>query len=292
MERLSRDRARVIVPRLRDTVMSQQCGLFMATEKTSYVYCLMAADGTAFKIGSSLNTTERVAAIGEEFDYQASFQVEVETRRTAYRLEHLLHFMFRSHRFQRGGGDGYTEWFRAEAFSEVRSFLLEQKPKLGCSLPIKVSPKPKHTRTAGTAEREHRCIDGGQLRIADISSLEARSLQQLFKTMKWLHTNNIELSIDNPPAEYSPKSYGKAALTVFAALADCEQVWAHEKTNPRLSTNRPRGRSGGRPGISPETLAALKVLAADPNRTPVQICKVLAISRATFYKYASQVRAD
>lgn len=53
-----------------------------------------------------------------------------------------------------------------------------------------------------------------------------------------------------------------------------------------LAAARARGRSGGRPGITPEKKAALEALASDPEKRPGEICKALGISRATFYKYA------
>ena len=79
---------------------------------------------------------------------------------------------------------------------------------------------------------------------------------------------------------------GRLVFHVFAALAEFERNITRERTLAGLAAARARGRSGGRPGIAPEKLAALESLAADPQKKPGEICKALGISRATFYKYA------
>lgn len=79
---------------------------------------------------------------------------------------------------------------------------------------------------------------------------------------------------------------GRLVFHVFAALAEFERNITRERTLAGLAAARARGRSGGRPGITTEKLAALKALAADPKNKPGEICQALGISRATFYKYA------
>ena len=80
---------------------------------------------------------------------------------------------------------------------------------------------------------------------------------------------------------------GRLVFHVFAALAEFERNITRERTLAGLAAARARGRSGGRPGITPEKRAALEVLASDPKKRPGEICKALGISRATFYKYAT-----
>ncbi|KFA36627.1 hypothetical protein, partial [Xanthomonas vasicola] len=46
-----------------------------------------------------------------------------------------------------------------------------------------------------------------------------------------------------------------------------------------------RGRNGGRPSASADTIRAIETLALT-DRTPEDICKALQSSRSTFYKYA------
>ena len=41
----------------------------------------------------------------------------------------------------------------------------------------------------------------------------------------------------------------------------------------------------GRPSVTPEKISAIRALGADRNKSPAEICKVLGVSRATFYKY-------
>lgn len=84
---------------------------------------------------------------------------------------------------------------------------------------------------------------------------------------------------------------GRLVFHVFAALAEFERNVTRERTKAGLAAARARGRSGGRPGVSPEKVTALRALASDLNKSPGEICKALGISRATFYKYAKTSRA-
>lgn len=84
---------------------------------------------------------------------------------------------------------------------------------------------------------------------------------------------------------------GRLVFHVFAALAEFERNVTRERTKAGLAAARARGRNGGRPGVSPEKVTALRALASDLNKSPGEICKALGISRATFYKYAKTSRA-
>ena len=79
---------------------------------------------------------------------------------------------------------------------------------------------------------------------------------------------------------------GKMYFQMLAVFAEFERNQTRERTNAGLKSARARGRTGGRPGIAPETIADIQRLKADPKNTPAWICKFLKISRSTLYRYA------
>lgn len=82
---------------------------------------------------------------------------------------------------------------------------------------------------------------------------------------------------------------GKLVFHVFAALAEFERSLIGERTRAGLAAARDRGRKGGRKGLPPEKIAAIRRLAADKDTSPGAACKALGVSRASFYKYAAGV---
>ena len=117
-----------------------------------------------------------------------------------------------------------------------------------------------------------------------------RSLPDLVQIVAELEKRGIGFESLTERIETSTAA-GRLVFHVFAALAEFERNIIRERTKAGLAAARARGRSGGRPGMPPEKVEALQILAADRSNTPAQICKALEISRATFYKYAGQMRA-
>jgi DNA invertase Pin-like site-specific DNA recombinase len=106
--------------------------------------------------------------------------------------------------------------------------------------------------------------------IATVGDLERRGIG--FKSL----TENIDTTTPS----------GKLVFHMFAALAQFERDLIRERTMAGLVAARARGRNGGRPGlrIDPEQVqAALRLY--DGKQTPVgEICKMLKVSRAYFYR--------
>ena len=84
----------------------------------SFLYLLVAADRSAFKIGVSINPTQRMSDLPEDFDRQRSVQFKCDEREV-YKVEKTLHFLFRKNRTEKSFGDGYTEWFSIDCFDEA-----------------------------------------------------------------------------------------------------------------------------------------------------------------------------
>src|SRR5262249_46226990 len=81
---------------------------------------------------------------------------------------------------------------------------------------------------------------------------------------------------------------GKLVFHIFAALAEFERDIIRERTQAGLSAARARGRQGGRPkGRDATKRAAALALSQDTGRSVTEICKMLGISRTSFYRYTS-----
>nr|BCT99815.1 hypothetical protein [uncultured bacterium] len=96
----------------------------------NFVYLLPNQGGDAFKIGVSLNPAQRGAQLPQNLDWSKSLQVPMGDG-NAYKVEKLLHYLFRDHSREMPVGDGYTEWFSIEAWGGVLAFLSEQRERLG-----------------------------------------------------------------------------------------------------------------------------------------------------------------
>ena len=111
-----------------------------------------------------------------------------------------------------------------------------------------------------------------------------RSLPELVKVVGELEATGIGFESTTERIETSTAA-GRLVFHVFAALAEFERRLIVERTMAGLASARARGRKGGRPGASAETINAIRAL-DKTERSPGEICKVLNISRSTFYKYA------
>jgi DNA invertase Pin-like site-specific DNA recombinase len=116
-----------------------------------------------------------------------------------------------------------------------------------------------------------------------------RSLRHLIDTVTELQEREIgfkslQESID------TTTSGGKLVFHIFGALAEFEREIIRERTKAGLTAARARGKSGGRPkALTEKQVQMLNNLAADRNNSIEDICKILGISRMTYYRY---VKAD
>jgi len=113
-----------------------------------------------------------------------------------------------------------------------------------------------------------------------------RSLGHLIETIRGLeergvHFRSLQEQLD------TGTSGGKLVFHVFGALAEFERDLIRERTHAGLAAARARGRLGGRPRrLSPRKLEHLRTLARDKSNSVAEICQMLGISRATFYRYS------
>jgi DNA invertase Pin-like site-specific DNA recombinase len=117
-----------------------------------------------------------------------------------------------------------------------------------------------------------------------------RSLQDLIATVKGLEARGIGFrslreSIDTTSAG------GKLVFHLFGALAEFERELIRERTGAGLAAARARGRKGGRPKLLDNKKAKLAVsLHSNHSHSIPEICKMLGISKATFYRQIKDLR--
>ena len=80
---------------------------------------------------------------------------------------------------------------------------------------------------------------------------------------------------------------GELMFNIFSSLAQFERRLIQERTQAGLTAARARGRLGGRPPIRPDDPRVVSAKRLHQNRSLDidQICKMLGISRPTFYRY-------
>lgn len=119
----------------------------------------------------------------------------------------------------------------------------------------------------------------------------SRSLHELLKTVEKLKADNIGFESITDCIDTSSAA-GELIFHVFASIAQFERRLIIERTKAGLAAARSRGRQGGRPTVSEETINTIKALAKTDKRPPNEICKALKISRSTFYKYAALAKSE
>ena len=111
-----------------------------------------------------------------------------------------------------------------------------------------------------------------------------RSLRHLLELVERLKEKGVEFislqdSIDTTSAS------GKMVFSIMGAIAEFELDLIKERTNAGLQAARARGRKGGRKGLPPEKILAIKAMYADPKFSITDIAKTLSIHRSTIYKH-------
>ena len=82
---------------------------------------------------------------------------------------------------------------------------------------------------------------------------------------------------------------GELVFHIFSALAQFERRLIQERTRAGLAVARARGKKGGRTPLHAEEprVRMAYTMYADQSLTVLDICRVLRISQATFYRYVA-----
>ncbi len=112
-----------------------------------------------------------------------------------------------------------------------------------------------------------------------------RSLKHLVETVQTLQEAGVGFRSLQENLD-TTSSGGKLVFHFFAALAEFERDIIRERTQAGLTAARARGRQGGRPkGRDVTKQAAVRSLSQDKSRSVTEVCKMLGISRTSFYRY-------
>jgi DNA invertase Pin-like site-specific DNA recombinase len=112
-----------------------------------------------------------------------------------------------------------------------------------------------------------------------------RSLKQLIEMMGVLEERKVGFrSLQESIDTTSPG--GKLVFHIFGALAEFERNLIRDRTKAGLAAARARGRKGGRPKAlnSRQRAAAIKLYEGRQHSIQ-EICRIMGISRPTFYSY-------
>lgn len=118
-----------------------------------------------------------------------------------------------------------------------------------------------------------------------------RSLAHLIATVQQLEEQRIGFRSLTEQIDTTTPG-GRLIFHVFGALAEFERALIVERTQAGLVAARARGRKGGRPRTAamqdPKKLARARELYAERRMTVSEICRLLGISRSTFYTYVPE----
>jgi DNA invertase Pin-like site-specific DNA recombinase len=114
-----------------------------------------------------------------------------------------------------------------------------------------------------------------------------RSMPHLVSTVEDLKNRGISFKSLCDGAIDTTTASGELVFNIFSSLAQFERKLIQERTKAGLNAARARGKNGGRKrtlSTDPKVLTARK-MHKDHNMDIDNICKMLKISRATFYRY-------
>ena len=114
-----------------------------------------------------------------------------------------------------------------------------------------------------------------------------RSMVNLVTIIEQLREQGIDFKSICDGAIDTTTASGELVFNIFSSMSQFERRLIQERTKAGLDAARARGRKGGRPALDKQgtKVEAAKRMNKD-NTMPIKdICKVLGISRTTFYRY-------
>ena len=112
-----------------------------------------------------------------------------------------------------------------------------------------------------------------------------RSLKQLVGAINMLNDQGVGFMSLQEKID-TTSTGGKLVFHIFAALAEFEHDVIRERTQAGLAAARARGRLGGRPRVMDQKKIGLaRSLYQEGKLTVEEICSMINVSRATFYRY-------
>ena len=156
-----------------------------------------------------------------------------------------------------------------------------------CISCIEVTKAPKVNRLLNHIE------SGDILIVTDLSQIGG-SLSEVVKTVDWFVKNGIRFVAlkENIDLNGKPSAQSQAITTIFGALAEIERQWASKTTQDVLTIAKRTGRGGGRPpALNTEQHQSAIKLYHEAKHSVKEICQIMGISRATFYRYLGKANS-
>lgn len=178
---------------------------------------------------------------------------------------------------------GYARVSTAEQLLDLQTDALKQA---GCKKIFTDVASGAKSDRPGLTEALGYLREGDTLVVWKLDRL-GRSLNHLIQTVAQLGEQEIGFKSLQESLD-TTTSGGRLIFHIFGAIAEFEREIIRERTQAGLSAARARGKKGGRRRVlTPQKIAMAKALAADLNRTIAEICEVLKISPATYYRHIS-----
>jgi DNA invertase Pin-like site-specific DNA recombinase len=156
--------------------------------------------------------------------------------------------------------------------------------KAGCELTFDDMVSGTKARRPGLEKAFSHLRQGDTLVVWRLDRL-GRSLRHLIETVAELQERGVGFKSLTESID-TTTSGGRLVFNIFASLAEFEREIIRERTQAGLQAARARGRTGGRPkALTEKQVEMLNQLASDKNRSVNEICRMLGISRKTFYRY-------
>lgn len=121
-----------------------------------------------------------------------------------------------------------------------------------------------------------------------------RSMSHLVKLIEKLQEKGVSFKSICDGVIDTTTASGELIFNIFSSLAQFERKLIQERTLAGLSAARARGRLGGRKPIlsSDPRVKAVKKMHGDKSMGIGEICEMLKISKATFYRYLGLARNE
>jgi DNA invertase Pin-like site-specific DNA recombinase len=168
------------------------------------------------------------------------------------------------------------------------SLQLDDLKKAGCSKIFKDKISGAKAERKGLDECLSMLQEGDTLTVWRIDRL-GRSLKHLVEVVSNLKDKGVKFKSLRDGAIDTTSASGELVFNVFASLAQFERRLIQERTSAGLAAARARGRLGGRKpiAIDDKKVVMAKKLSADKTLGVMEICDMLKISRASFYRYVN-----
>lgn len=192
-------------------------GRAFVLDKPCYVYLVVHRAGQRFKIGLSINPLSRFQQLPEagDIDLTVTLVRRLPSKARAVQVERSLHRALDPHRLQmQQRGDGYTEWFRMEAFQRAGVMI--------DAMPDAVPPAEALAQQAGDRQRNE------YVRVAEANVMQVTKAIALWRLAGSLM--HIRVNEDGKLSWLAIKNFrsdsARAATGLRASLLDIEASYS------------------------------------------------------------------